>query len=232
MQPKNLYTSDMRQIVQRYKAFSKAREYRELIIALVFLVIALVIEYYLSLYAATKASNPVSDIILSNTRVYDVSFFFVWGAIGFWVFFAILCLLDPKKIPFSIKTISLFIVIRAIFVSLTHIGPYPSSLLMQTHSPFLSLFLSNGTLFFSGHTGLPFLTALIFWKNKALRYVMLILSVVFGVVVLLGHLHYTIDVVGAYFITYSIYCLAEHFFKKDREFFYGGIPASSGEEML
>ncbi|MBI3904685.1 MAG: hypothetical protein HY309_03785 [Pseudomonas fluorescens] len=44
---------------------------------------------------------------------------------------------------------------------------------------------------------------------------MLFFSVLFGISVLLGHLHYSIDVFGAFFITYSIFCLAKKFFPKD-----------------
>ena len=41
----------------------------------------------------------------------------------------------------------------------------------------------------------------------------------FGVVVLLGHLHYTIDVASAFFITYSIYHIAEWAFGKSKKMF-------------
>jgi hypothetical protein len=39
---------------------------------------------------------------------------------------------------------------------------------------------------------------------------------VFGVVVLLGHLHYSIDVLSAFFISYGIYRIAEIIFHKDK----------------
>jgi hypothetical protein len=41
----------------------------------------------------------------------------------------------------------------------------------------------------------------------------------FGIVVLLGHLHYSIDVLSAFFITYSIYHICELFFKTDKKIF-------------
>ena len=78
----------------------------------------------------------------------------------------------------------------------------------------------NGNdLFFSGHTGLPFLLALIFWENKKLRFLFLGFSVLFAVVVLLGHLHYSIDVFAAYFITYTIFHICKFLFKKDWQLF-------------
>jgi len=42
-------------------------------------------------------------------------------------------------------------------------------------------------------------------------------SIFFGVVVLLGHLHYSIDVLAAFFITYSIYRLAVLFFPRAKK---------------
>ena len=223
----------MKKIIENYKNHINKEYLKEAAFAVALLLVSLVINYYAGLYASRIASNPVSDIILSNTRVYDVDFFFVYGALALVFFFAGIVLWDPKKIPFSIKTIALFVIIRSIFVSLTHIAPFPGELVVTSSNRFFDLFSgSTGDLFFSGHTGLPFLFALIFWKEKILRYVMLFLSVFFVIIVLLGHLHYTIDVVGAFFITYSIYCMAEVFFKKDREYFYHGLTKKESQEML
>jgi hypothetical protein len=81
-------------------------------------------------------------------------------------------------------------------------------------------FITSGNdLFFSGHTGLPFLIALIFWDHIYLRALFLGSSVVFGVIVLLSHLHYSIDVFSAFFITYSIYHIAIKLFQNDFDFF-------------
>jgi membrane-associated phospholipid phosphatase len=79
------------------------------------------------------------------------------------------------------------------------------------------MFFTGHDLFFSGHVGLTFLMALLLWDTPKLRYIYLAISAVFAVVVLLGHLHYSIDVLGAYFITYSVYMLSMRIFKKDYE---------------
>ena len=81
-------------------------------------------------------------------------------------------------------------------------------------------FAFGGDLFFSGHTGLPFLMALIFWDNKYLRWIFILTSVMFATVVLLAHLHYSIDVLSAFFITYTIFHIALFLFKKDRRLFF------------
>ncbi len=193
--------------------------------SLVLLAVSIFINYYAAGYALKSISNPVTDIILSNTRVYDVDAIFVSGAIIFWVFIIALCLWQPHKVPFILKSVALFIVIRSLFVILTHIAPFPTRVIINPGS-IISDFTFGGDLFFSGHTGLPFLMALIFWNDKWLRVFFIIVALIFGVVVLLGHIHYSIDVFGAFFITYSIFHIAEVFFKKDQELFNLDIPTT------
>jgi hypothetical protein len=191
--------------------------------ALIFLVLSIVLNFYAAQYAMLRASNPVTDIILSNIRVYDVDWLFIYGAFAFWAFFAAICIVYPNKIPFLLKSVSLFIIIRAIFVILTHIAPFPTRLYIPPGG-IMSDFTFGSDLFFSGHTGLPFLMALVFWNNKIMRIIFICISIVFGVVVLLAHLHYSIDVLGAFFITYSIFHIAEKIFPKDQEFFFKNAP--------
>ncbi|MEI8008107.1 MAG: hypothetical protein WCI00_01305 [bacterium] len=40
------------------------------------------------------------------------------------------CIRYPEQIPYILKSIALFIAIRAVFVTLTHLGPYPDSILI------------------------------------------------------------------------------------------------------
>jgi PAP2 superfamily C-terminal len=199
------------------KPISKLRYYASLLEALLLFAVAVAATHFASAYANIKASNYVEDIILSNTRVYDFEFIFVQGAIMLSLFVVALCFRFRMTAPFLIKTASLFIIIRAMFVSLTHIGPFP--LKLELESGLLNFITSGNDLFFSGHTGLPFLIALIFWDHIYLRWMFLISTVLFGVIVLLSHLHYSIDVFAAFFITYSIYHIAIKLFHKDYDFF-------------
>ncbi len=183
-----------------------------------FLIVSLFVSFFASNYALDKASNPVTDIILSNTRVYDVDWAFIYGILIFWIFSGLILLNEPKRIPFTLKSVALFIIIRSAFITLTHIAVFPTHEIIPT-TGFMSYFITADDLFFSGHTGLPFLLALIFWDEKILRYLFIASSVFFGVVVLLGHYHYSIDVAAAFFITYTIYHMSEIFFRKDLDFF-------------
>ena len=73
--------------------------------------------------------------------------------------------------------------------------------------------------FFSGHTGLPFLAALAFWHILPWRLFYLALTVFFGAVVLLGHYHYSIDVLAALFITHGVFQMSCWLFGRDYALF-------------
>ncbi len=199
------------------KSVSKWRYYSSLLESIILFIISVYITHIASRYAEINASNYVEDIILSNTPVFDFELIFVHGAIMLSLFVVVLSIFFKKAAPFLIKAVSLFIIIRAIFVSLTHLGPYPTKL--DLNSGLLDFITTGNDLFFSGHTGLPFLIALIFWNHVYIRTLFLCASIVFGTIVLLAHLHYSIDVFSAFFITYSIYHIAIKLFRKDYEFF-------------
>ena len=64
-------------------------------------------------------------------------------------------------------------------------------------------------LFFSGHTATTFLLVLYLWRLPRLRVPAVLAHVVVVASVFLAHLHYAIDVVGAYAIAFSLYVLRE-----------------------
>ncbi len=218
----------MKNSIRQYKIHFKDKHYLlSLIISLVILAAGFIINIYAVEYATRSASSPVTDLILSNIRVYDVDGIFVNGAMLMTLFIAFVCLYDPKRIPFTVKTIALFIIIRSLFIVLTHIGAFPEHMIINPSSQnfiqdiigtnlYESLFLGNDS-FFSGHTGLPFLMALLYWDKKWIRTIFILLSIMFGIVVLLAHVHYTIDVLSAFFIVHGIYRISQIIFHRDYE---------------
>lgn len=195
--------------------------------SLVLLLISLVTVFFSVKYININASNSVTDIVLSNIKTYEVDVFFVFGALLMVLIISLLILSRPKYIPFAVQNIALFYFIRSIFTSLTHIGPFPTRISLEysllSNSRVLGSAFTGDDLFFSGHVGLPFLIALIFWEYKSVRYFFLALSGFFGVIVLLGHIHYSIDVLSAYFITYTIFHIGKFIFWKDHKIFIEGL---------
>ena len=164
-------------------------------------------------YATIQASNPVTDLVLSRIGPFNVRFLFIYGtfmALGFTV-----CLLvrRPNRLPFALKAMALFLLVRAVFVALTHIAPSPID--PQQPAPFFNSIFYGSDLFFSGHTGLPFLAALAFWHIARWRLFYLALTAFLGSIVLLGHYHYSIDVLAALFITHGVFQLSCWLFGRD-----------------
>ncbi len=191
--------------------------------ALFLLGLAYVLEHFANLYelaySVRPTSNYVGDILLDNLPVINLNLIIVEGALLSIVLGMLYVLSKPRYVLFTLKALALFIAIRALFISLTHVGIYPGNIDpgagifdgIYTYLNFQSGF------FFSGHVGLPFLMALIFWTKLRARLIFLSLSLVFAVAVLFAHIHYSIDVFAAPFMAYGIFTIAKRLFPRDYE---------------
>ena len=200
--------------------FSRER-FPSLLGAFALLAAAYTAEYFANIYSFNYSQRPtynyVGDLILDNIPVIDLSFIIIEIGLVAIILGTLFVFSKPRYVLFTLKAIALLIIIRAFFISLTHVGIHPDGIV-----PGLGLFDAVYTylkfqtgLFFSGHTGMPFLMALIFWDNLRARYTFLSLSLIFAVAVLLAHVHYSIDVFAAPFMAYGIFKIAQHFFPRD-----------------
>jgi len=174
---------------------------------------------YIFDYSQRSTSRSVGDLVLDNIPAVDLSFIIIEVALISIVLSTLFVLTKPRYIIFTLKAVALFIIIRAIFISLTHVGIHPESITPGFglfDSIYLYLNFQTG-LFFSGHTGMPFLMALIFWEKLRVRSTFLLLSFTFAVAVLFAHSHYSIDVFAAPFMAYGIFKIALYLFPNDYE---------------
>lgn len=155
-------------------------------------------------YADQFVGPIIPDLVLDHIPYVDTDFFFYQGAFMLVGVLLYVVVRAPRFIPFTLASIALMYLVRSVMMVTTHL-PAASS-------------VSGNDLFFSGHTALPFLLGLIFWKYKTLRYFFFAASCIAGASVLLSHVHYTIDVLAAPFITYAIFVLAKKIFKTEYEF--------------
>ena len=183
---------------------------------------AYVAEHFANVYAFEYLTRPTSvyvgDLFLDNFPIVDLSLIIVEGALfSIVVGTLFVVFLKPRYLLFTLKAVALFIIVRALFVSLTHVGIYPGSIEMGFgfFDAIYSYLNFQTGFFFSGHTGLPVLMAFIFWEKRSLRFIFIALSCIFAVAVLLAHIHYSIDVLAAPFMAYGIFTLAQHFFPRD-----------------
>jgi hypothetical protein len=108
-------------------------------------------------FATTNASNYVADLVLRNVGPYNMRFGFVYAT--FLLFAVTIALLAwrPNRLPFALKAIALFLVVRAVFVSLTHIAPSPID--PQKPAPFLNAMFYGSDQFFYAVPGRAVLLA-------------------------------------------------------------------------
>jgi len=160
---------------------------------------------------ATKNAPIVglSDIVLSNIPRIDTSF--IHGEVSFflydmrwWLF-----LIFIRYAPFAAKALALLIFLRAITINMTGLG-IPDEIV-----PTIARATFGGDLFFSGHVANLFMLGLCFWSIPILRYFFMSMSLIFGISALLGHYHYTIDVVAAPFFAYGVFVVSQKVFKED-----------------
>jgi len=187
------------------------------LIGIILLLASLFFNFFASSYATRQASNSVDDILLDKLPVFDVNFIFVNGAVVFVLGILILMIINIRQIPFILKMTALFVFIRSISVTLTHLAP-PSDMI-TINTDMFQKFVFGADLFFSGHVGFPFIFSLAYQYNKYLRNFFIIASLIGATSVILGHLHYSIDVFGAYFISFTIFSLAKNIFKADYDLF-------------
>lgn len=211
----------MSKLKERYRAIISDRAfYLQLMTGLLLFAFSLFFNFFANNYTANKGVSSVSDLILDHLPVVNVEIIFLEGFITFIALIALLAFQKPARIPFILKAAALFITIRAFFIILTHLAPPQHEIIFHSENALEHLISGSGDdLFFSGHTGFPFLMALAFWQNKFLRTLFLAAAIFFGCAVLLGHLHYSIDVFSAFFISYGIFHIAIIFFERDYKMF-------------
>jgi hypothetical protein len=180
-------------------------EYRYLImLSLVIVAGATFLDYYSGVYVSTKTKVAhVPDLILDHIGPIDLSFFCVYGYLTLcFVLFLYPFLLHIRTLHMVVSQFSFLVMLRAVFVLLTHLQTPLDGINVDFPWIFKGISFQND-MFFSGHTAIPFLGFLLF--EGKIRYFFLAGSLFMGTVVLLMHLHYSIDVFSAFFITYCCY---------------------------
>lgn len=200
------------------ESFSKwkkeIKEHRNLIlISILFLVIATIADYLSGVYTNRIPCSAVPDLILDNIPSINLSFLFIY----YYAFLMILLIVYPlffriKELHEVISHFSLLVLIRSIFVCFTHLR-VPAQAIAVKFPGILRYLSFENDLFFSGHVALPFLGFLLF-KDTKLRYFFLFSTILMGITVLFMHVHYSIDVLAAFFITYGTYKIGNFIFSK------------------
>lgn len=179
----------------------------ELVITVAALVGALVLYSTYLIFNETRPGAVLDDPILELFPAMDVStvvFTLIYGGIALGVYSL---LTHPRSLLLALQTYTLLILVRIVTLYVTPLAP-PEGMI-PLYDPLVGLGpgeILHRDLFFSGHTStlfLLFLTA----HGKWMRGIFLACTIGVGILVLVQHCHYTIDVVAAPFFAYGCYVL-------------------------
>lgn len=168
-------------------------------------------------YLEARQGAVLHDFLLDLIPAADVSwitFIFLYAGI----FIGVGCnLFRPMNMLMALQTYVLVTLMRVVSLYFVHLNP-PIGYI-ELKDPFLSRFLTtNGNicshdLFFSGHVS-TLLAVYFSLQQKRFKDTVLLFSVLVAVLILVQHVHYTIDIVVAPLATYLCYRLSKNIFLK------------------
>jgi hypothetical protein len=183
-------------------------------LSLVFFILVNIASFFASTHVDKIQAVSVPDMILDHIPTINMEFIFAYGILlVFLVIIIYSVIFHAKKLHQIIFQFSLLILARSFFIMLTHIAVPAGAHIIDDAPALAKLFYFNNDLFFSGHTAMPFMAFLLFRKDK-IRFFFLAMSILLAVTVLLMHVHYSIDVFSAFFITYGTYHIGEWILRK------------------
>lgn len=185
---------------------------------------------WLALWAEARPAPRLPDLVLAHVPYVawvDRYNYLLWLVsyvpIALWLLWA-----DATRFVRYMVTSGLLALARGVCIVATGLGPVRGEDLHAGMSDetrlgaFQHLFApaffspSNGAgvyltkdLFFSGHTATTFLLLLYVWRFPRARWPMLAAHLLVVLSLFFAHLHYTIDVLGAYAVTLSLFVLRE-----------------------
>jgi len=171
-----------------------------------------------SIFPLSIGAAPSTDLILDRIPTFGSYGIAVYGPVVVLSILVVHLFLLPWYAPVAWKTIGFVYLLRACFIILTPLGMPDEQHQKIATSMLQSITYGGNDFFFSGHVAFPFLLALIFWKNRFMRIIYLLLAALLGAAVLAEHVHYSIDVFGAPFVVYCIWAAYNKYFRSDLNF--------------
>ncbi len=197
--------------VLRWRLAWKEQKFKQLtLIGIVFFIITLVSLPFFFNYIQQREGSQINDFLLNQIRPRNVSnlvFSIIWSMA---VLTLIRCIQQPSIFLMFLWGFILLSFSRMISIIAVPLNP-PDNLL-ELIDPISNTFYGSKfvtkDLFYSGHTATQFLMFLCL-KNKWDKLATLISTFLIGALVLVQHIHYTIDVLAAPILTYLVFILVK-----------------------
>jgi len=151
----------------------------------------------------------LNDWVLNGLPSYNVStpiFIFIWLTT---MLMLLRCIQSPEIFIRILWSYTLLCYSRVITIGLVPLDP-PAGLIAlndRLANAFYGPTFITRDLFYSGHTASVFLMFLCF-RNKVDKWFTLCATIIVGILLLIQHVHYTVDVIAAPVFAYAMYLLA------------------------
>lgn len=182
-----------------------------IVVAVIFVSILLVFPSFFQ-YIEQRDGRQLNDFVVEHIKATDVSipiFFCIWGITALMV---IRCFKNPILLLTGLYGFIILTLMRMLTITLIPLNP-PHGLIPLI-DPISNFFYGKNNdfvtkdLFFSGHTSSQFLYFLCLQKRSD-KMLALLSTAIVGTLVLVQHVHYTIDVIAAIPLTYICFLLGK-----------------------
>lgn len=163
-------------------------------------------------FIEARNGYQLDDYFLNMLPVYDVSvitFLIIWSMFLFLLYRAVR---SPELLLLFLWGFIFLSISRILSIYFFPLNP-PDHLI-ELRDPITNIFYGKKhhfitkDLFYSGHTSTQFLMCLCFTKRSDKIWA-LCSTIIVGILVLIQHIHYSIDVIAAPFLTYLVYLISK-----------------------
>lgn len=200
-------------IALAWRSAWSSRKYRTLTITGSIIVLGILVSFpFFFSFIEQRQGILLNDRLLLLIPPIDVSiatFMVIWSMT---VLLCIRCVQDPSIFIVFLWCFIILCFSRMITIILVPLNPPPG--LIPLKDPLSSIFYGGTNkfiqkdLFYSGHTSIQFLMFLTL-KKRTDKMLALLCAITIGTLVLMQHIHYTIDVLAAFLFSYFIYLLGK-----------------------
>jgi len=186
--------------------FKDKKSIADFIVTILFVVFVVVVFPEFLHFIEERDAVVMFDPFLNLFNPIDLTWT-TFALIYFSVIAAIISLINkPAYLFLALQSYGVMLLFRMLVMYLSPLEA-PEKII-PLHDPFVQMFgtgdILTKDLFFSGHTATMFVLFLAV-KNKILKVIFLITTILVGLAVIFQHVHYTVDVVAAPFFSYASY---------------------------